>query len=64
MAADRALRSNVPVIGFKYGDLWEWEEFEHSRLLKLNFGFNGLRWVARRAGRWSSEKGCGRKESS
>jgi hypothetical protein len=34
------------VIGFDYGNLWEWEEFVPSRLLAVMADFDALWWVA------------------
>jgi hypothetical protein len=62
-AAYRGLRSNAPVIVFKYGDLWEWEVFDLSRLVELMCGFDGPWWVARGSA-LALRKGCRRKESS
>jgi hypothetical protein len=34
------------VIGFDYANLWEWEEFDPSRLLEVMADFNAPWWVA------------------
>jgi hypothetical protein len=34
------------VIGFDYGNLWEWEEFDPSRLLAVMADFDAPWWVA------------------
>jgi hypothetical protein len=34
------------VIGFDYGNLWEWEEFDASRLLEVMGNFDAPWWVA------------------
>jgi len=34
------------VIGFDYGNFWEWEEFDPSRLLAVMAGFDAPWWVA------------------
>jgi hypothetical protein len=34
------------VIGFDYGYLWEWEEFDPSRLLEVMEDFDALWWIA------------------
>ena len=34
------------MIGFDYGSLWEWEEFDASRLLEVMADFNAPWWVA------------------
>jgi hypothetical protein len=34
------------VIGFDYGDLWKWEDFDPSRLSSLMRGFDAPWWVA------------------
>jgi hypothetical protein len=41
------------VIGFDYGDLWKWEDFDPSRLSSLMRSFHAPWWVAG-AGRWTS----------
>jgi hypothetical protein len=33
------------VIGFDYGNLWEWEEFDLSRLLAVMADFDAPWWV-------------------
>jgi hypothetical protein len=35
------------VIGFDYGDLWQWEDFDPSRLWSLMCSFDAPWWVAR-----------------
>jgi hypothetical protein len=34
------------VIGFDYGDLWKWEDFDPSRLSSLMRSFHAPWWVA------------------
>ena len=34
------------MIGFDYGNLWEWEEFDLSRLLAVMADFDAPWWVA------------------
>jgi hypothetical protein len=34
------------VIGFDYGDLWKWEDFDPSRLSSLMSSFDAPWWVA------------------
>ena len=34
------------MIGLDYPDLWEWEEFDPSRLLEVMRGFAAAWWVA------------------
>jgi hypothetical protein len=34
------------VIGFDYGDLWKWEDFDPSRLSSLMRSFDAPWWVA------------------
>jgi hypothetical protein len=41
------------VIGFDYGDLWRWEDFNPSRLSSLMRSFDAPWWVAG-AGHWTS----------
>jgi hypothetical protein len=41
------------MIGFDYGDLWKWEDFDPSRLSRLMSSFDAPWWVAG-AGHWTS----------
>jgi hypothetical protein len=40
------VRSNAPVTGLDYGELWEWERFDCSRLLEIMGGFGAPWWIA------------------
>jgi hypothetical protein len=51
------MRSNTPVIGLDYPELWEWERFDPSRLLEVMGGFDAPWWVA---GGWALDLWMGR----
>lgn len=46
MTFQPCVRSNGWVIGYDYGDLWEWEKFDASRLLETMRGFDAPWWIA------------------
>ena len=45
------------VIGYDYGDLWEWEKFDPSRLLEIMHDFDAPWWIA---GGWALDLWMGR----
>jgi hypothetical protein len=45
------------VIGYDYGNLWEWEEFDPSRLLEIMSSFEAPWWIA---GGWALDLWMGR----
>jgi len=45
------------VIGYDYGDLWEWEKFDPPRLLETMRGFDAPWWIA---GGWALDLWMGR----